>query len=378
MRQELSRPALVAFAAQSMLVGLYAVFRYGIFDRTAIVRLLNIWVVASSVSVIVGLAGIVLGMAGIDNQLIRAYPNLGPGVWRLIGTLGHTPNNACGFYHFGFFISLGLYFQGKMPVEISTVHSNRRRFLVSAIVIHAAALFLTMSRGLFGVLFGLIILIGGGLIYPRPKKMLLPVSIILLLLVVAYSMVFFTYTTDAYFPGRGKSVESLDTGARQRMFFSYKNTLHLRDGAAYLDGPLGMKYLPSMHYYLLKFSCHLIAENPFTGVGPGRFEDKLEGLRDSGKLGLPKTLPRLESHSTYLGTLAEGGILLFVSLTLPWLFWIGLGAWRRAKENPLGICLYASLAGYLLFMLNVDVMNFRWLWIVAAISVAWRESVDTK
>jgi hypothetical protein len=38
----------------------------------------------------------------------------------------------------------------------------------------------------------------------------------------------------------------------------------------------------------------------------------------------------------------------------------------------MGLNLYASLAGYLLFGLNVDVMNFRWLYLLMAVTATWR------
>ena len=47
-------------------------------------------------------------------------------------------------------------------------------------------------------------------------------------------------------------------------------------------------------------------------------------------------------------------------------------------QEPLGLCLRAALWGYLLMGLNIDVMNFRWLWLLMVLAVAWRNIENTE
>jgi len=379
LRYGISGPAAVAAAAQLMLVALYLLFRCGAAERDFLVRLLAAWVAVSSLVCLAGLGAVALGYCGLETPLARWYPDLGPGAWRLIGTVGHSPNNAYGYLHVGFFFSLGLWLWARQGHSVGAGKREKypaRKMLPAAVGLHAAALLLTCSRGLTGLLLGLIVVAG---IIPGAwagrRALLAKISLwAALVLSLAYGMVFYTYTTDAHFTSSPAAADSLglDKDRGHLRAYSYKNVLHLEDGARYRRLACGFTYLPSMHGCLLKASWHLFLAQPLAGVGPGRFPDVLDSLRAGGKLGLPPGLPRLRPHSTVMGALAEGGLLGFAGLVVLWWFFLGPRSRRRLKTDPPGLCLYAALAGYLLFALNVDVMNFRWLWLLMAAAAAWR------
>ncbi len=377
MRFGISNSSAVAAAAQLMLVTLYFLFRCSVTDRSFLVRMLAVWVAVSSIVCLAGLGAVALGYCGCQTPYARWYPNLGPGAWRLIGTVGHSPNNAFGYLHVGFFLSLGLWLWTRQGSSAGNgADFSGRRMLPAAVGLHAAALLLTYSRGLLGWLLGLI-LVAPVLLGTKYGRRLFWVKLSLwaaLILLFAYGTVFFTYTTDAHFAPSRAAADSLRLVKKNEhlRIYSFKNVLHLEDGARYRRLICGFTYLPSMHGYLLKVSGHLFLKHPLAGVGPGRFPVALDSLRVGGKLGLPPGLPRLRPHSTVMGALAEGGVPGFAGLFILWWFFLGPRSWRRLKVDPMGLCLYASLAGYLLFALNVDVMNFRWLWLLMAITAAWR------
>ncbi|MBN2288177.1 MAG: O-antigen ligase family protein [Candidatus Glassbacteria bacterium] len=374
LRSGFSGSLATAVAAQVMLVALYLLFRCGVAERLSLARLLTVWAAASTAACLVGLGAVALGICGVGTPLARWYPNLGPGAWRLIGTVGHSPNNAYGYFHLGFFISLGLWLGKRDEAGPGGIFLSRR-VLLAAVLVHAAALLLTFSRGLTGLLLGLIVA-APALAGKRHLRHLLPVKITLwavLILLFAYSAVFFTYTTDALFTPSRQAADSLrlDKEREHLRVYSYKNVLHLDEQARYRRLACGFTWLPSMHGYLLEASLHVFLGHWALGVGPGRFPEVLARLRDSGELGLPPGLPALRPHSTFMGALAEGGLAGFAGLAVLFWFLLGPRSRRRLTEDPLGTCLYACLAGYLLFGLNVDVMNFRWLWLLMAAAAAW-------
>ncbi|MEA2063629.1 MAG: O-antigen ligase family protein [Gemmatimonadota bacterium] len=384
LRSGIDNSLLIAAAAQGMLAALYLIFRCTVFEKKIFIRLMGLWVGVSSVVCLVGLGAVALGYLGLETPLARWYPEMGPGAWRLIGLTGHSPNMAYGYLHVGFFIALGLWLrqrQGNRDVNSDASPGWWQRTLLPATVLHGLALAATFSRGLPGLLLGMII-VTHVLLPGKSGKRYIGVKISLwaaLLVMFAYGTVFFTYTTDALFTSSRAAADSLrlkKSEAHQR-FYSYKNVLHLKNGASYRSFErIGFTYLPSMHAYLMQASLHFFIENPLAGVGPGRFPGRLESLRDEGKLGLPPGLPHLRPHSTVMGALAEGGLPGFAGLFLVWWFFLGPRSWRRLRGDRLGLCLYASVAGYLLFALNVDVMNFRWLWLLFAFESSWREMAE--
>jgi len=46
------------------------------------------------------------------------------------------------------------------------------------------------------------------------------------------------------------------------------------------------------------------------------------------------------------------------------------------KDDPLGLAIYAAIAGYVIVGLNMDVMNFRWLWLLFALAATWAGLMD--
>ena len=303
-----SRSSEVAVAAQLILVTLYFLFRCSVTDKSFLVRLLTVWVAVSSIVCLVGLGATALVYCGFETPLVRWYPSLGPGAWRLIGTVGHSPNNAYGYLHIGFFLSLGLWLWTRegYSAETGKVFPGRR-ILLMAVGLHAGALLMTYSRGLLGLLLGLII-ISHVLLGVKSGRSFLLLKLSLwsaLILMFVYGMVFYTYTTDALFTPNQAAADSLrlEKNKGHLRLYSYKNVLHLAEGARYRRLSCGFTYLPSMHGYLLKASWYFFMRDPLAGIGPGRFPAVLDRVRAEGELGLPPGLPRLRPHSTPLWAL---------------------------------------------------------------------------
>jgi hypothetical protein len=371
------RPLLVAVIAQFYLVVLYLLMRAVIINRSTFVLLVSAWVRTSTVVSLIGLLGVLLGYLGTVNAFARSNPNLGPGAWRLVSVLGQTPNFAYSYLHIGFFLALGLLLARnsllKADKDCPLLSVKMLRFAVAA---QALALVLTYSRGLLGALFGMAIIAhkapSGS---PRRWAIIKRVLLTALAALFLYSSIFYTYTTDALFTSSQAQADSLRLNVHKPHLrvYSYKNVDHLRDGATYNRLPGGFTYLPTMHWYLLKASWRFFLDHPITGVGPGEYTNSLARLRESSEAVVPATIPSLKPHSTLMGTLAEQGLLGFVGLTILWIFILGLKRGDQAGfQEPLGLCLWAALGGYLLMGLNIDVMNFRWLWLLMALAVAWR------
>lgn len=369
----IDKSLFLAVTAQVILVGTYFLFRVTVNERRKFLKIVLAWVVVSTIVAIAGIAAVFLGYVGLKTPLALWYPNLGPGAWRLIGTTGQSSNFMYSYLHAGFFLSLGLLFSlksGGSEIALARLSVNKIRF---AVWVHLLAMILTFSRGLLGLILGLIVLV-----QVNPGRAIRRINLYRTALWAAfallfiYSAVFFTYTTDALFTSSQAAADSLSLklNAPQRKIYSYKNVPHLEEGTAYKRLTGGFTYLPSQHLYLLRVSWHFFTRHPWFGIGPGRYPDELEALRDSGAGLVPPHFLKLKPHSTFLGALAEGGLVGFAGLAILWIFFLGGRSRLVIHEDPLGTVIYAALAGYLLFGLNVDIMNFRWLWLVMALFAA--------
>lgn len=361
-----SRALAVAAAAQVYLTALYFAFRAECLERGRLLSWLGLWAWVSSVYALVGIAGVALGHLGIATPLARWYPDLGPGAWRMVGTLGQSPNFIFSYLNAGFFVCLSLYLNARAgkPAPIS------RGWLAVLTALHAAALFLTYSRGILGTAAGVLLVLslrGGAL--PRSVRLLRALAWAGLAAAFLYSAVLFTYTTDALFTPSQAAADSLRlaVAAPHKSLYAYKNVVHLSDGAHYTRLPGGFTFLPAQHWYLLTASWEMFRAHPLAGVGPGLYPKRLDSLRDSGALGIPAGMPELKPHSTFLGALAEGGLIGFAALVLLWVFLLRR---RPGGSDPLALALWCGLAGWIVVGLNIDILNFRWLWLYFALTMA--------
>ena len=66
-----------------------------------------------------------------------------------------------------------------------------------------------------------------------------------------------------------------------------------------------------------------------------------------------------------LGRLAECGIIGGVTLLILWSAWAGMA--REGRPDALGYAAGAALAGLIVSSLNADIMNFRFVWVLAGL-----------
>lgn len=122
------------------------------------------------------------------------------------------------------------------------------------------------------------------------------------------------------------------------------------------------------HYVLLKrVSWSAFLEHPLTGIGPGHFI--AETRRAYKERRITRWQVGYSPHSALLGRLAETGVVGGISLVLLWASWLRLRPGELAVMAPGRRAAYAVVLGLLVNSLNVDVMNFRFLWL--ALAWAW-------
>lgn len=128
---------------------------------------------------------------------------------------------------------------------------------------------------------------------------------------------------------------------------------------------------------------HLAVEaflaQPLTGVGLDRFHDVTRAAYAGGRL--PHGYREIDPHSALLGRLAETGLLGGATLAILWVAIVRTGlavAGPHAPHRWLGRAAVAGVLGLLLAGINVDIMNFRFLWAAFGVIRGLAEIVDSR
>ncbi len=108
-------------------------------------------------------------------------------------------------------------------------------------------------------------------------------------------------------------------------------------------------------------------EHPIAGIGLDRFHEATTRAYSEGLL--THSYREIDPHSTLLGRLAECGIIGGLTLLLLWAAWAAMArdVARTGPDWMLGYAAGAALAGLLVASINADVMNFRFLWVIAGL-----------
>lgn len=106
-------------------------------------------------------------------------------------------------------------------------------------------------------------------------------------------------------------------------------------------------------------------EHPIAGVGLDRFHAETRRAHAEGLL--TNSYREIDPHSTLLGRLAECGIIGGVTLVLLWMAWAKMArdVARFGTDPALGYAAGAAIAGLIVASVNADIMNFRFLWVIA-------------
>ncbi len=129
---------------------------------------------------------------------------------------------------------------------------------------------------------------------------------------------------------------------------------------------LSVSYDPMNYFILKRIAWEAFLRRPLTGIGLDRFHEETERAYQQGRLN--RQSRRLDPHSTFFGRLAETGLLGAVTLAFFWVVILQTGLKLQADLGPsqerwVVRAVMAGMIGLLVNGLNVDIMNFRFLWV---------------
>jgi len=152
----------------------------------------------------------------------------------------------------------------------------------------------------------------------------------------------------------------------------------------YISGPIILKInkysiFPSQYYSLKEISLKAINDSFPLGLGPGKFNDFAHELKKNDSY--PTHVPYPEPHSTYLGIIAENGLIgLILIIIIIYLIMKIPGKYFRIQfsKKPVAACLPFIFFVLSIEAFNTDIMNFRHYWILLILLVITAQSASSK
>lgn len=349
------------------LVSLYLAVMNLISDKETLSLCLKAWVFISAIVALLGIIGIILSFFEINNPFVRHYPMLLNMKYRLTSTLSLS-NLAYAYFHISFFLGLAVFITEK----------NRRKKAVYLFInlLLIIAMIFTFSRGWVAFLLSL----GIFFCFVKEKKPIFKLIAATLFfaafILFIFIQLFITYANDVNFFVKSGYDDNYKVDTKpQAKNKIYKHGSFFEAGHQYNRIDIGVVFLPSDHWYKRKAAIKLWLQHPFFGVGPGMFSAWMQKLKESATLYIPEHLIQSKPHSAYFGALAEEGLFGLIALIILFIFFLkkSLNVFKIAQSYDFKIillCCICSFIGLMEFGINVDIMNFRWLWFLMGLTIA--------
>lgn len=363
------RESLVQLAAWGYLAALYLVMTATIDSWDDWRRVVSVWVVVSSLTAALVVIGAVCGVLWdlqtpfairVDKLSVIRQP-----FWVGVGLIwaSTTPNMVIGYLLAGSMLSLGMVWAAP--------DRRARRLAAAAVAIHAVAFGLTISRVAIAVGFALLVFLLRFRSYAA--------EVVRWVVLIAWLVLVLVVESVSIYQPAGLTVSVSEVAEPEAAAYRAEYYWHLLPDAPVHRLRVETAYAPFARPLLSGAALTLWKEHPWLGVGPGGFAREVyERQRTRGERwnGLSVARP-WDPHSTYLGALAETGLLGAIGVlgVLGVLVRQTLQAVRRNAMPSLAPVLWAVLAcvaGYLVAAFDDDLLTKRWLWCVAGLAgSAW-------
>ncbi len=316
------------------------------------------WIINSVLVSIVGLYGIILAYGfNINNPFVTLY-KIHPYINNLYCV------HSTFFQNEKFFSS---YLLISVPLTISMAFYEKRKkvkyFLLAALLLFSINIFFTYSRSLIGILSAVYIVIfriyKNFALGKNTLVVILKITGVAIIIILWIVSMLVSHIQFLGLSSRTATIYSLPDNTRE--IYYYRPDIGIK------QTDFTLRYNYSYYLFLKKYALKMFAERPLMGVGNGAFLDKMKIYENEGKV--PKDYLLFDPHSMYLGSLAENGILGFCVLIFLWSTII-LKARRLIKDYSddfifyMMVAFYGSIIGFFIQATEIDIMNFRFLWLL--------------
>ena len=128
-------------------------------------------------------------------------------------------------------------------------------------------------------------------------------------------------------------------------------------------GDVAITYNVMSYARIKQVAWRAFVDHPVAGIGLDQFHIATERAYVEGRL--TASYREIDPHSTLLGRLAESGIIGGITLLLLWAAWALMARDAVRGGDAIAVAAAAALAGLIVSSLNADIMNFRFVWVLA-------------
>jgi hypothetical protein len=326
----------IEFAREIYVTGIYVVFAIAAqrgFASTIATGLAICGALWSAVGVLLAVSHLLFGMSWAPIGEVMQLPYLGDTL-RLRG-LTFTP---------AMFACL---LTATVPFAILSCTPRARAWCAAAMTMGMAAL-LTFSHAIAGFAVAALIAMWPSLPTTRVLRRAAIAGVVVIVLG-------FNFAATA-------AIRSISTGgssyADRSQYYYGVDQRQLRLGGVTVD------YNVMSYARIKQVAWQAFTEHPIAGVGLDRFHTATLRAFSEGRL--TSTYREIDPHSTLLGRFAECGVIGGATLLFLWVVW-GQMAVQLARRDRIGLAAAAALAGLAICSINADVMNFRFVWVIAGL-----------
>ncbi|MFT3845665.1 MAG: O-antigen ligase family protein [Lacibacter sp.] len=223
------------------------------------------------------------------------------------------------------------------------------------VIIISLACILTFSKTLVLIFWGVGVILFNK--YYKLTKFILFISLIPV-------VVFLFFTTHFVF-----------VKPQSEQYDRYLKTNFVSSSVAFKAGET--EALETCYFLNKKIAIEVFFQHPLLGIGAGNFNDELEKRKTENKY--PANFLSYDPHSTYLGALAENGLLGFISVLL---ILVKLLSWYwnidLLRRDYFYQSLFILLVIFSVEAISTDIMNFRHLWVLIAIAFSYHHFRETQ
>jgi len=343
--------SLVEFVGILYLITLFYLVVNVIRDRNTFEMVINSWLITSALVAFLGVLGVFLAYVfGINTFLVKEYasfPYLG-NIYRAYSTFGVNAKFVSSYLTISFPISLALLLNSKA--------GKKRLFYYITLILFICVLFFTFSRGWLGLAVAAYLVLAR---FKKPEWYYSYLRVLIAIFIVLFGLFICLVSRWQFVDFQIKKI-------------TVENSTNIKPTIAFADHSDALEkvsaeigYIDTAYYRLKKVAIEMILDSPLIGVGLGRFNDEIRRYKEKEKL--PDIFPAMDPHCMILGKAAQTGLIGLIALIILWGKSIrkALNMSFTSSDNYLQIiswALFSSMVGLIIQSIDMDIMNFRFLW----------------
>lgn len=229
-----------------------------------------------------------------------------------------------------------------------TLHTAAwRRWSLAAVTIGSAAALVTFSHAVVGLLAAVVVVVWPALNSRRVLRAFALTAVVSAVVIANVTLV--------------AAIRSVESG---RFRVANADVFHHSVGSGSVElGSARIGYEVMGYFRVKEIALEAFGSKPWTGIGLDRFHELTGAAFEQGRL--PSMYRAIDPHSSLLGRLAETGLPGGITLVALWAGFLAVGGrlTRQAGEHQwIARAATAALVALLVTAINVDIMNFRFLW----------------